>query len=107
MGTVARCLMRSSLTLASAPLYDSFGGPRDDLPAYVRIAGELGAERVLDIGCGTGSLAILLAATGRAVVAADPAAAPWTRRSRKTGTPPSPGSTPAPREHRRLVRILR
>ena len=57
-----------------APLYDAFDGPRDDLPAYVSIAGELGAERVLDVGCGTGSLAILLAATGRAVVAADPAA---------------------------------
>lgn len=58
-----------------APLYDAFDGPRDDLPVYVRIAAELGAQRVLDVGCGTGSLAILLAGTGRAVVAADPAAA--------------------------------
>jgi SAM-dependent methyltransferase len=58
-----------------APLYDAFDGPRDDLPAYLRIVEELGARRVLDIGCGTGSLAILLAGTGRAVVAADPAAA--------------------------------
>ena len=58
-----------------APLYDAFDGPRDDLPAYVGIAAELGAQRVLDVGCGTGSLAILLAGTGRAVVAADPAAA--------------------------------
>lgn len=58
-----------------APLYDAFDGPRDDLPAYIGIAGELGAERVLDVGCGTGSLAILLAATGRTVVAADPATA--------------------------------
>jgi ubiquinone/menaquinone biosynthesis C-methylase UbiE len=30
---------------------------------------------VLDVGCGTGSLAIALAASGRTVVAADPAAA--------------------------------
>ena len=52
-----------------APVYDAFDGPRDDLAAYVGIAGELGARRVLDVGCGTGSLAILLAATGRTVVA--------------------------------------
>src|SRR6202034_3816849 len=58
-----------------APLYDAFDGPRDDLPAYVGIADELGAHRVLDAGCGTGSLAILLARTGRTVIGADPAAA--------------------------------
>ena len=58
-----------------APIYDAFDGPRDDLAAYVSIAGELGADRVLDVGCGTGCLAILLAGTGRTVVAVDPAAA--------------------------------
>jgi SAM-dependent methyltransferase len=58
-----------------APLYDAFDGQRDDLPAYVGIADELGAHRVLDVGCGTGSLAILVAGAGRAVVGADPAAA--------------------------------
>ena len=58
-----------------ALLYDAFDGPRDDLPVYAQIAAELGAQRVLDVGCGTGSLAILLAGTGRAVIAADPAAA--------------------------------
>ncbi len=58
-----------------APLYDAFDGPRDDLPAYVGIADELGAHRVLDAGCGTGSLAILLARAGRTVIGADPAAA--------------------------------
>ncbi len=58
-----------------APLYDAFDGPRDDLPAYVGIADELGSHRVLDVGCGTGSLALLLARTGRAVIGADPAAA--------------------------------
>jgi SAM-dependent methyltransferase len=58
-----------------APVYDAFDGPRDDLPAYVGIADELGAHRVLDVGCGTGSLAILLARTGRDVIGADPAAA--------------------------------
>jgi SAM-dependent methyltransferase len=58
-----------------AQVYDAFDGPRDDLDAYLAIAGELGAERVLDVGCGTGSLAILLAGTGRTVVGVDPAAA--------------------------------
>ena len=58
-----------------AAVYDAFDGPRDDLAAYVSIAGELGADRVLDVGCGTGCLAILLAGTGRTVVGVDPAAA--------------------------------
>jgi SAM-dependent methyltransferase len=58
-----------------AAVYDAFDGPRHDLPGYVGIAGELGADRVLDVGCGTGCLAILLAGTGRTVVAVDPAAA--------------------------------
>jgi SAM-dependent methyltransferase len=58
-----------------ALVYDAFDGPRDDLAAYVGIAGELNAGRVLDVGCGTGCLALLLAGTGRTVVAVDPAAA--------------------------------
>jgi len=58
-----------------ARVYDAFDGPRDDLTAYVAIAGELGADRVLDVGCGTGCLAIELARTGRTVVGVDPAAA--------------------------------
>jgi SAM-dependent methyltransferase len=58
-----------------AEVYDAFDGPRDDLPAYLAIAGELGAQRVLDVGCGTGCLAILLAAAGLTVTGADPAAA--------------------------------
>jgi SAM-dependent methyltransferase len=56
-------------------VYDAFDGPRGDLAAYVAIAGELGADRVLDVGCGTGCLAIELARTGRTVVGVDPAAA--------------------------------
>ena len=58
-----------------ASVYDAFDGPRDDLAAYAGIAGELGADRVLDVGCGTGCLAILLAQAGRTVVGVDPAAA--------------------------------
>ena len=58
-----------------ARVYDAFDGPRDDLAAYVAIAGELDARRVLDVGCGTGCLALLLAGAGYAVTGVDPAAA--------------------------------
>jgi SAM-dependent methyltransferase len=58
-----------------APIYDAFDGDRNDLTAYVNLAEELGAERVLDIGCGTGCLAIMLAESGRKVVGVDPAQA--------------------------------
>lgn len=58
-----------------AAVYDAFDGERGDLDAYLAIARELGAARVLDVGCGTGCLAVLLARHGFTVVAADPAAA--------------------------------
>lgn len=56
-----------------APVYDAFGGDRDDLPAYLGIADALGADRVLDVGCGTACLAVLLAGSGRTVIGVDPA----------------------------------
>jgi SAM-dependent methyltransferase len=58
-----------------ARVYDAFDGNRHDLPAYLAIADELGPDRVLDLGCGTGCLAILLAESGRTVIGVDPAAA--------------------------------
>ncbi|MFG3556222.1 class I SAM-dependent methyltransferase [Micromonospora sp. NPDC047557] len=58
-----------------ARVYDAFDGERDDLAAYLAIAGELTASLVLDVGCGTGSLAILLAGSGHTVVGVDPAEA--------------------------------
>lgn len=58
-----------------AVLYDDFDGSRDDLSQYERIVRELGASQVLDIGCGTGSLACLLARAGFEVVGVDPAGA--------------------------------
>ncbi len=50
-------------------------GDRSDLDAYVAIAEELNATRIIDVGCGTGSLAIRLAALGKDVVGVDPAGA--------------------------------
>jgi SAM-dependent methyltransferase len=58
-----------------AAVYDAFDGHRDDLDSYLALADELSADIVLDLGCGTGNLAVLLAAGGRTVVAADPAEA--------------------------------
>ncbi|MBQ1075068.1 class I SAM-dependent methyltransferase [Micromonospora sp. C31] len=58
-----------------ATVYDAFDGDRDDLAAYLAITGELNARMVLDVGCGTGSLAILLAELGHPVVGVDPAEA--------------------------------
>jgi SAM-dependent methyltransferase len=58
-----------------APVYDTFDGDRADLAAYQAIVDELGARVVLDVGCGTGTLAILLARSGHTVVGVDPAGA--------------------------------
>lgn len=58
-----------------APLYDVFDDDRADLEPYRAVAREVGARRVLDVGCGTGTLALLLAGDGLAVTGVDPAAA--------------------------------
>ncbi|MET7454331.1 class I SAM-dependent methyltransferase [Streptomyces sp. NPDC005574] len=58
-----------------AAIHDPLDPDRGDLDAYVRIAEECGARRVLDIGCGTGVFALLLADRGLDVVAVDPAGA--------------------------------
>lgn len=58
-----------------AALYDPLDPDRGDLDPYVRIAEEFGARRVLDIGCGTGVFALLLADRGFEVVGVDPARA--------------------------------
>lgn len=58
-----------------AALYDVLEADRVDLDIYVSIAEEVAAGRVVDIGCGTGSLAVRLAALGLGVVGVDPAAA--------------------------------
>lgn len=58
-----------------ARIYDAFDGNRDDLDLYINLIRELGAQHVLDVGCGTGSLPVLLASSGVKVTAVDPAEA--------------------------------
>ncbi|MEW5542858.1 class I SAM-dependent methyltransferase [Streptomyces cyaneofuscatus] len=58
-----------------AGIYDPLDPDRSDLDAYLRIARELRARRVLDIGCGTGVFALLLAGRGIDVIGIDPARA--------------------------------
>ncbi|MEW1718228.1 class I SAM-dependent methyltransferase [Streptomyces sp. NPDC093109] len=58
-----------------AALYDPLESDRPDLDPYLRMADEFAARRVLDIGCGTGVFALLLADRGIEVTGVDPAAA--------------------------------
>jgi SAM-dependent methyltransferase len=58
-----------------AAVYDTFEGERSDLDLYVALVEEFDARAVLDVGCGTGSLACMLAERGVQVIGLDPAAA--------------------------------
>jgi SAM-dependent methyltransferase len=53
-------------------LYDRLNPPGDDANFYISLAGELGAERVIDLGCGTGIIACELARRGHDVIGVDP-----------------------------------
>jgi SAM-dependent methyltransferase len=58
-----------------AEIYDDLESDRSDLDHYVAMVEEFGAQSVLDVGCGTGTLACLLAAKGIDVTGVDPAEA--------------------------------
>jgi SAM-dependent methyltransferase len=68
-----------------APLYDAFDSDRSDLDVYLAIARRLGARCVLDVGCGTGTFAALLAREGFEVTGLDPARASIDLARRKPG----------------------
>ena len=71
-----------------AAVYDAFDSDRSDLDAYESMIDEFAARSVLDMGCGTGTLACRLAARGIEVIGLDPAEAslkvaqtkPWSER---------------------------
>jgi SAM-dependent methyltransferase len=58
-----------------AAIYDLLYPDRSDLDPYIDVVQELNARRVLDIGCGTGAFALLLADRGIEVIGVDPAQA--------------------------------
>lgn len=58
-----------------AEVYDPLDPDRSDLEAYVAVVDEFGAARMVDLGCGTGTLACRLAGRGISVVGVDPAGA--------------------------------
>lgn len=58
-----------------AGIYDVLDADRSDLDVYAALVDELSARSVLDLGCGTGTFACLLADRGKEVIAVDPASA--------------------------------
>lgn len=58
-----------------ARVYDPLDPDRSDLAVYVALVDHLAARSVLDIGCGTGTFACMLARRGIEVTGVDPAAA--------------------------------
>jgi ubiquinone/menaquinone biosynthesis C-methylase UbiE len=68
-----------------AEIYDPLGPDRADLDVYAAMAAEWDAQNVLDVGCGTGTLACLLARRGVQVTGIDPAAASLAVARRKPG----------------------
>jgi SAM-dependent methyltransferase len=68
-----------------AARYDELDPDRSDLEVYCAIADELTAQTVLDVGCGTGTFALMLADRGLGVTGVDPAIASLDVARGKTG----------------------
>lgn len=68
-----------------ADIYDEIDPDRSDLDHYVAIVKEHGGRSILDVGCGTGTLACRLAIAGLVVTGVDPALASLEVARRKPG----------------------
>ena len=68
-----------------AEVYDPLDPDRSDLDVYAAMVDEFGARSVLDVGCGTGTFACLLATRGLDVTAVDPSPAMLDVAARKPG----------------------
>jgi SAM-dependent methyltransferase len=66
-------------------LYDPLDPDRSDLDLYLAMAEEFGARLVIDVGCGTGTFACLLANRGVDVIGVDPAEASLDVARKKPG----------------------
>jgi SAM-dependent methyltransferase len=66
-------------------IYDALDSDRSDLDVYAAMVEEFGARRVLDLGCGTGTFALLLARRGVEVLGVDPAGGSLTIAKAKPG----------------------
>jgi SAM-dependent methyltransferase len=69
-----------------ASIYDAFEGERCDLAPYLDIIKELHAKDIVDLGCGTGSLSLLLAQEDMRVIGVDPAEASIEVAQSKSGS---------------------
>ena len=65
----------------------SEGPERDDLDVYAAMVDEFGAASVVDVGCGTGTFATMLAGRGVEVVGVDPSALALDALARKKPNP--------------------
>lgn len=68
-----------------AAIYDPLDPDRGDLDVYAAVVEEFGAASVLDIGCGTGTFACMLALRGLSVTGVDPAEASLAVARSKSG----------------------
>ena len=87
-GTEPRSKRRPDLRFSHptlAAIYDAIEPVRPDLDAYLQLVDELSVEAVLDVGCGTGTFACMLAQRGLHVIAVDPAVASLNVARRKDG----------------------
>ncbi|MCO8269669.1 class I SAM-dependent methyltransferase [Actinoplanes sp. TRM 88003] len=73
------------MALDFAAAYDELNPADHDYRFYTALAVELGATSALDLGCGTGTLARLLAARGLRVVGIDPDPAMVREAGRRSG----------------------